>query len=104
VTADGVTRQPIEAESAIYFTCAEAVQNAVKHAAGATGVWITLTQTDDTMRFEIQDDGPGFTSAAPTGRGLRNMHDRIEAIHGTLTVAAAPGGGTGVLGGAPPNS
>ena len=45
VVAVGVSRHPIEIESAVYFTCAEALQNAVKHAAGATGVWIKLSQT-----------------------------------------------------------
>ena len=61
VVAVGVSRHPIEIESAVYFTCAEALQNAVKHAGGATGVWIRLSQTRTSLRFEIRDDGPGFT-------------------------------------------
>jgi signal transduction histidine kinase len=93
-----VTRQPIEIESAVYFTCAEAVQNAIKHATEATGVWITLRQTAGTLRFDIRDDGEGFSSGATIGRGLRNMRDRIEAVDGTLTVDAAPGRGTQVVG------
>ena len=98
VVAVGVSRHPIEIESAVYFTCAEALQNAVKHADGATGVWIKLNQTRTSLRFEIRDDGPGFSPKDHAGRGLRNMHDRIEAIGGEITVEAKPRHGTRVVG------
>jgi signal transduction histidine kinase len=98
VLATGVTRHPIEIESAVYFTCAEALQNAVKHAGGATGVWIKLGQTRNRLRFEVRDDGPGFTLGDHDGRGLRNMHDRIEAIGGDLAVDPEPGHGTRIIG------
>jgi signal transduction histidine kinase len=94
----GVSRHPIEIESAVYFTCAEALQNAIKHAHGATGVWIRLNQTRTSLRFEIRDDGPGFSPTEHTGRGLRNMHDRIEAIGGQITIEAKPRHGTRVVG------
>ena len=98
VVAVGVKRHPIEVESAVYFTCVEALQNAVKHAGGATGVWIKLRQTRDRLWFEVRDDGPGFTVGDHDGRGLRNMHDRIEAIGGDLTLDSEPGRGTRVAG------
>ena len=98
VVAVGVTRYPIEVESAVYFTCVEALQNAVKHAGGATGVWIKLRQTRDRLWFEVRDDGPGFAVGDHDGRGLRNMHDRIEAIGGDLTLDSEPGRGTRVAG------
>ena len=98
VVAVGVTRHPIEVESAVYFTCLEALQNALKHAGGATGVWIKLTQTRDRLRFEVRDDGPGFTPEDHDGRGLRNMRDRVEATGGYFTVEATPGHGTRVVG------
>jgi signal transduction histidine kinase len=101
VAADGITRQPMEIESAVYFTCVEAVQNALKHADGATGVWIELRQTGDRFRFEVRDDGPGFWTDGADGRGLRNMHDRIEAIGGRLTVESSPAQGTRVSGSLP---
>ena len=98
VVAVGVTRHPIEIESAVYFTCVEALQNALKHAGGATGVWIKLSQTRNSLRFEVRDDGPGFTPDDHDGRGLRNMHDRIAAIGGDLTVHPKFGHGTRVTG------
>ena len=91
VADGGVTRQPIEVEYAVYLTCVEAVQNAMKHAAGATGVWIQLYESDDALRFEVRDDGPGMPLHVLSGQGLRTMHDRIEAVGGHLTIESQPG-------------
>jgi signal transduction histidine kinase len=94
----GLTRLAPELETAVYFTCVEASQNAVKHAAGATTLWVSLEQ-DDTLRFEVRDDGSGFEP--PSGDfngGLRNMRDRVEAIGGRLTIDTAPGEGTRIRG------
>jgi signal transduction histidine kinase len=101
VAAAGVTRQPIEIESATYFTCVEAAQNALKHADGATAVWIELRQTTDRLRLEVRDDGRGFDPAGVDGNGLRNMNDRIEALGGRLAVESEPGRGTRVSGSIP---
>jgi signal transduction histidine kinase len=93
-----LTRQPPEVETAIYFTCVEAVQNASKHAEGATSVWVTLQQ-DRALRFEVSDDGRGFEP--PIGGlegGVRNMRDRMEAIGGWLTIDSAFGHGTRIRG------
>jgi signal transduction histidine kinase len=101
VVAAGVTRHPIEIESAVYFVCVEAVQNALKHAKGASGVWIRLRQTPDRIGFEVRDDGPGLDAAATEGRGMRNMRDRIEAIGGRLVVDSEAASGTQVSGSVP---
>jgi signal transduction histidine kinase len=101
VVAVAVTRHPIEIESAVYFSCVEALQNALKHAGGATGVWIELRQTRKRLTFGVLDDGPGFAPDDHDGRGLRNMHDRIEAIGGDLTVDSKAGHGTRVIGSVP---
>ena len=98
--ADGVVRLPIEVESAVYFTCVEALQNAAKHADGATGVWVSLGQTRTGLRFEVRDDGAGFVPGDDDGRGVRNMHDRIEAVGGEITIDANRRG-TRVLGSVP---
>ena len=59
---------------------------------------INLGQTRNSLRFEVRDDGSGFTRDDHDGRGLRNMHDRIEACGGHLTVESEPGHGTRVIG------
>ena len=78
-------------ESAIYFVCAEALTNAVKHAA-AHGVAIQVRQHEDGVVVAVTDDGRG--GADPAGSGLRGLADRVESLGGVLSVATAPGGGT----------
>jgi signal transduction histidine kinase len=101
VSPDGVGRYPPEVESAVYFCCLEALQNASKHAPGARHVTIDLRE-DGRLLFDVRDDGEGFDVAANgAGAGLTNMRDRIEAVGGRLTVASAPGDGTLVSGSVP---
>jgi signal transduction histidine kinase len=98
VRSGPLPRQPVAIESAVYFTCAEAVQNALKHAAGASGVTISLGLLRGALCFEVCDDGGGFSAVRRDGRGLANMRDRIEAVGGRLTIASRPGAGTRVAG------
>jgi signal transduction histidine kinase len=101
VECSGVTRYPAEVESAVYFTCLEALQNAAKHARGATAVRISIRSNGE-LRFEVRDDGEGFdTSNGHPGQGLSNMRDRLAAVKGTLTVRSIPGHGTVVSGTVP---
>jgi signal transduction histidine kinase len=98
VQPDGVGRYPSEVESAVYFCCLEALQNAYKHAEGAKAISISLGN-GDSLRFEVSDDGAGFDVAAtPAGAGLTNMRDRLAAIGGEVTVRSNSGGGTIVSG------
>jgi signal transduction histidine kinase len=101
VEADGL-RYPLEVESAIYFCCLEALQNAAKHA-GASAVSIDLKSTDDRLHFAVQDDGHGFDplDASHNGSGLTNMNDRLAAIGGRLVVESAVGRGTRITGEVP---
>lgn len=95
VAADGVGRYSGELESAIYFLCLEALQNASKHAAGATEVTIALAERHSQLTAEIRDNGAGFDRERTTpGAGLTNMKDRLGAVGGELKVISAPGEGT----------
>jgi PAS domain S-box-containing protein len=86
-------------ESAVYFCCLEALQNAAKHAHGATAVAISLSETDDgRLSFEVRDDGAGFDQASSDGSGLANMHDRVAVLGGSLRIDSSPGEGTTVAG------
>ena len=98
VEAHGVGRLPVEIESAVYFCCLEALQNAAKHAGPDASVHTRLSLDDaGGLDIEIADDGAGFDlDAAPAGAGLTNMHDRCAACGGTVTVVSAPGAGTRV--------
>ncbi|HEV7980102.1 sensor histidine kinase [Amycolatopsis sp.] len=78
-------------ESAAYFVTAEALANAVKHAA-ATTCTITLTREADVLTVEIHDDGRGGADAS--GSGLDGLRRRVEALDGTITVTSPVGGPT----------
>ena len=54
------------------------------------------------LRFEVRDDGVGFTPAGTVnGGGLTNMRDRVAALGGVLRVTSSPGAGTRVRGTVP---
>ena len=98
VDAAGVGRHPSEVEAAVYFCCLEALQNAAKHAPGAT-VEVTVRQDEALLRFEVSDDGPGFDVARATaGHGFVNMSDRLGAMAGTVEWRSTPGAGAVISG------
>jgi len=98
VNAGGLGRYPAEIETAIYFCCLEALQNAARHAP-ASAVRVSLAEDRGQVMFTVTDDGPGFDPAAvAAGSGLRNMSDRLAALGGSCQVDSCPGGGTTVAG------
>jgi signal transduction histidine kinase len=101
VEFESLERYAPEIEKAVYFACTEAVQNAAKHARGATGVTISLWQSRE-LRFDVHDDGAGFdVRNTPYGTGLGNVRDRLAAVGGTITIQSARGLGTRVAGSIP---
>jgi signal transduction histidine kinase len=86
-----------EIETAVYFTVLEALQNACKHAKRTSVVRLALWH-EDGISFDVSDDGPGFELSQHRNGGLRNMHDRIEAVGGMITIDSTPARGTRVTG------
>ncbi len=101
VRAHEVGRLPVDVETAVYFACVEALQNAAKHAQRNTSVLVKLSK-GDRLLFEVRDDGVGFAvNGHPAGLGLANMRDRIESVGGTLAIESVLGEGTCVSGSVP---
>ncbi len=99
---DGVGRYRAELESAVYFCCLEALQNASKHAGAGARISIRLQATDRLLLFQVCDDGVGFDRVpAHDGVGLRNMRDRVDAFDGRLEITSARGRGTAISGALP---
>ena len=91
----GLGRYSASIETALYFCCSEALQNAAKHGGSGTTVTITAHAHDRTLTLTISDTGQGFDPAT-IGTGLTNMTDRLSAIGGNLVIDTAPGRGTRV--------
>ena len=91
----GLGRYPASIETALYFCCSEALQNAAKHGGPDTTVTITAHADDRMLTLTISDTGRGFDPAT-IGTGLTNMTDRLSAIGGNLVFDTAPGRGTRV--------
>jgi len=95
--AAGVGRYSREIETTAYFCCLEALQNAAKHAHGASAAVIDLSD-DGTLCVEVRDDGAGFDPAStPQGAGFVNMRDRLSAVAGELVTDSRPGKGTRIV-------
>jgi two-component system sensor histidine kinase UhpB len=82
--------------AALFRIFQEALTNITKHA-GATRVTVTLRRQRQHLTLAICDNGRGMAPAdrlKPASFGLRGMSERARALGGTLTLSAAPGGGT----------
>jgi signal transduction histidine kinase len=98
IDAVGVGRYEPEIESAVYYCCSEAIQNATKHGGRDVHVSVALAEADGRLTFRVVDDGPGFAVGEVRGVGLQNMEDRLGALGGRLTISTAPGRGTKISG------
>jgi signal transduction histidine kinase len=88
----GIGRLPAEVESTGYFVVAEALTNAVKHAA-ADRIRVGVRIAGGRLEVEVTDDGVGPGPGEP-GFGLRSLADRVAALDGTVTLRPGPDRGT----------
>jgi signal transduction histidine kinase len=94
VLAVGVRRHSRAIESAAYFCCLEALQNAAKHAECASSAVVELSD-NGSLRLEVRDDGAGFDpDEIASGVGFTSMRDRVAAVGGELAITSSPGRGT----------
>jgi len=91
VAPESVSGGP-DVDATLYFLCAEALANSVRHA-NATSVRIDLERVDGNLTVAVDDNGVG--GADPKrGTGLRGLRDRVEALGGRLEVQSGPEKGT----------
>jgi signal transduction histidine kinase len=85
-------RLPAPVEATAYLVVAEALTNAVKHAAAdraTVHAWID----NEHLHLEIADDGRGGATLED-GAGLRGLEDRVTALGGSFVVDSPASGGT----------
>jgi signal transduction histidine kinase len=95
----GFGRRSQLVETTVFFCCAEALQNATKHAGLGASATVRLSDGDGSVHFTVEDDGVGFDPrTVARGRGLGNMTDRVAAMGGSLALDSADGHGTRING------
>ncbi|PWU25588.1 MAG: hypothetical protein C5B48_00550 [Candidatus Rokuibacteriota bacterium] len=83
-----------EIAATLWFVCSEGVTNVLKHA-GASHLRVELAEQAADVRLLVEDDGRG--GADTSGSGLAGLRDRVAALGGSLSVEAAPAGGTRLM-------
>ncbi|MEV6965430.1 sensor domain-containing protein [Hamadaea sp. NPDC051192] len=105
VDIDLQVRLPEPIEAAAYFSVAEALGNAAKHARARTvAVRLDLLPAGgadpaaegDVLRMTVRDDGRGGADPA-NGSGLRGLARRLGIFDGTVTLSSPPGGPTELI-------
>ena len=71
-------RYAAEVESAVYFSCLEAMHNADKHSRGSQIV--VQARGPAPLEFSVTDDGAGFDTSAPSGTGVTGLLDRVGTV------------------------
>jgi signal transduction histidine kinase len=93
-------RLPPVTENNLLRVGQEAITNAMKHAQ-AKFIEVELEFTGKEVRMRVNDNGQGFDTAHPpaseSGFGLMGMRERVEEMHGHLTVRSVAGRGTEIL-------
>lgn len=87
-------RLPKRIESVLFYTCSEALTNAIHHA-GAARIEIDLDATAELATLTVSDDGAGGAESS-RGTGLRGLIERVEHERGHVLVDSPSGGGTRV--------
>lgn len=99
--ASGKTDALTDVDNTVLFRIAQEALTNIKRHANATEAEITLTGDDGKIRLSITDNGRGFDVARVAehpkrGIGLRNMHERLETVGGSLALHSS-GEGTQVI-------
>lgn len=87
---------PQAVETEVYYVLREGLANVTRHSQ-ASRVDLHLTQTDNLLMGDIEDNGAGMNLIAAQngqGLGLQSMRERIKKIGGELFIKSAPGSGT----------
>ncbi len=78
-----------------YRIVQEALTNVMRHA-GPTSARVRVARVDDRLVIEVEDDGAGRPTTlgvTGSGNGLRGMHERANAVGGSLVVGPRTEGG-----------
>jgi signal transduction histidine kinase len=84
-----------DVEGTAYFVACESLTNVAKHA-GTDGARVRLSRFYNLLCLAVDDSGRGFQPNGARSGGLANIRDRVEALHGRLTIESQVGAGTSI--------
>jgi signal transduction histidine kinase len=84
-----------DVEGAAYFVACESLTNVAKHA-GTDGARVRLSRFYNLLCLAVEDSGRGFQPNGARSGGLANIRDRVDALHGRLTIESQLGAGTSI--------
>jgi signal transduction histidine kinase len=87
---------PNEVSLCLFRVLQEGLQNAVKHS-GVRSFAVDIQSTGESIELTVTDFGKGFEEQdAFTGHGLGliSMRERLQLVHGELSVKSQPGAGS----------
>jgi signal transduction histidine kinase len=95
VRIQGERTTPLQIEEALFRVSQEALANVARHSR-ASEVKIQLTWNEEQVGLSICDNGRGFNAAREVGKGLglTSMRERVEALHGRLSIVSTRDGAT----------
>jgi signal transduction histidine kinase len=88
VEAETTERYPPDVEATVYFSCLEALQEAVRQAGPEARATVRVWREPRALLFEVVLDG---AASEPGETALTNLSDRLSAGGGGLSVSAEPG-------------
>jgi signal transduction histidine kinase len=87
---------PSEVALSLYRIAQEGLRNVAKHS-GAQEAWVNVARDRRNLYLVIVDKGSGFArwqARTNRGPGLVSIRERVQLLHGSLSVKSAPGEGT----------
>jgi signal transduction histidine kinase len=95
VRVQGERTTPLQIEEALFRVSQEALANVARHSR-ASEVKMQLTWNEEQVSLSIRDNGQGFDTARTIGKGLglTSMRERVEALHGRLSISSSMEGTT----------
>jgi PAS domain S-box-containing protein len=93
---------PPDIQTVLYRVAQEALNNAGRHSR-ATQVRVKLTNHQNQICLEVEDNGCGFDlkktlseTVSLTGYGVHSMRERVEICKGKFQIRSEPGNGTAI--------
>jgi signal transduction histidine kinase len=88
--SDNFPRLSPKTEFELYSICLELINNILKHAQ-ATQASIKFEVESEKVRLILSDNGKGLSENGSTGKGLRNIAERVKSLGGTWEVKSEDG-------------